>query len=100
MAVAYLTAGDALDDVRRLEDGGNQQAPGDAHDAMAVFETFDPPEIPDVDNRMPEVTEEMLTIPIARGWERQIDRRLNPEFYDGRRRWTRTPTAQGCCATR
>ena len=59
MAVAYLTAGDALDDVRRLGDGANQQAPGDAHNAMA--ETVDPPEIPDVDNRVPEVTEEMLT---------------------------------------
>ncbi|MDZ4827915.1 MAG: hypothetical protein SGJ13_15850 [Actinomycetota bacterium] len=29
-----------------------------------------------------ETTHVATTIPIARGWERQIDRKLNPEFYD------------------
>ena len=55
-------------------------------------------EIPFTDNHW-ESAHVAPTVPLARGWERQLDRKVNGLFYDGRRLTGQPLPATGCTPT-
>jgi hypothetical protein len=78
-----------VDDVVRASDDASVHA--SYYDGMLTFlhgrQAAEGPfriEIPFTDNHW-ESAHVAPTVPLARGWERQLDRKVNPLFYDGRR---------------
>jgi len=89
LPLLYWQWSSPVDDVVRA--GGDASVDASYYDGMLAFlhgqQAAEGPlriEIPFTDNHW-ESARVAPTVPLARGWERQLDRKDNPLFYDGRR---------------
>ncbi|HEV7496323.1 hypothetical protein [Baekduia sp.] len=89
LPLLYWQWSSPVDDVVRAS--GDASVHASYYDGMLAFlhgrQAAEGPfriEIPFTDNHW-ESARVAPTVPLARGWERQLDRKVNPLFYDGRR---------------